>query len=396
MKKSKLLIVGLIDLLKFWKNKKWFIALMFILAISFNSYAQGNISWLRQGLVEIRSIDGEKVNSKYPMKVTSGTHSIIVKGLPKNPLILDFKPNRYYRLGDFDKNSLESLVLNDETDLVIRGVGEEYDIFSAAEKKAGITKLSDGIGKVRAPTGKADFNFGVHNYSPNHSAFATIRIFASDGRLVIREINGETVNWYGNEKGGVVVIPSGKKTLILDYLAPRPNGNYLNTNHGLVGVAAGGIAAIVDASKRKKADDRDTFNMVINYEFFPGAEYEITFEKSKSKNGPYAEVEVTPEKGAPKGQPRGRGAVPSYEDITAANSAAEAKKMQIRYMVAVNGKQEGPYSYDELRQLVTKGELTKDSFVWKEGMQQWTAAGTVNELADIWTFVPPPLPPPLP
>jgi len=379
------------------QNIKWFISLMFLIAISFNSYAQENISWLRQGLVKIISIDGKKVNMKYPMAVTPGTHSIIVKGLPKNPLTLDFEPAKYYRLGDFDKNSIESLVLNDETDLVLRGEGEAYDIFSNAEKKAGITKLTNGIGKVRAPTGKSWYNYGVHNYKEDFSKYSTIRIYSDDGTLYVKKFNEEDVAWKdGGKKGNVVVIPSGKHTLTLDYLAPRPKGNYIITDYGIVGLAAGGIAAIVDASKRAKADDRDTSNIILNYEFFPGAEYEISFVKNKTKGAPYAEVEVIPKKGAPKGQPRGRGTVPSYADITAANSAAEAKKMQIRYSVAVNGKQTGPYSYDELRQLVSKGELTKDSLVWKEGMQQWAAAGTVNELADIWTSVPPPLPPPLP
>jgi len=381
------------------QNIKWSISLMFLIAITFNSYAQENISWLRQGLVKIISIDGKKVDMKYPMAVTPGTHSIIVKGLPKNPLTLDFEPARYYRLGDFDKNSIDSLVLNDETDLVIRGFGGVYDEFYAAEKKAGITRLSNGIGKVRAPTGKSYFNYGVHNYKADSSKYSIIRIYSDDGTFYVKKFNEEDVRWKdGGKKGNVVVIPSGKHTLILDYIAYRPGNPDVNhfSNYGALGLVTFGIDALASAIKRGKADERDTSNIYLSYEFFPGAEYEITFVKTKSKGAPYAEVDVIPKKGAPKGQPRGHGTVLSYEDITAANSAAEAKKMQIRYSVAINGKQTGPYSYDELRQLVIKGELTKDSLVWKEGMKQWAAAGTVDELADIWTSVPPPLPPPLP
>jgi hypothetical protein len=372
------------------QNVKWLITLLVFMVVSSYSYAQENISWLRQGLVKIISIDGKKVNMKYPMAVTPGTHSIIVKGLPKNPLILNFEPAKYYRLGDFDKNSIDSLVLNDETDLVLSGFGGVYDEFYAAEKKASITRLSNGIGKIRAPTGKSYFNFGVHNYKAGSSKYSTIRIYSDDGILYVKKFNEEDVKWKdGGKKGNVIVIPSGKHTLILDYLAARPE---FKAAGGIIGI----ISMVDGMVKRGNADKRDTFNIILNYEFFPGAEYEITFKKSKSKGAPYAEVDVIPKKGAPKGQPRGHGTVPSYEDITAANSAAETKKMQMRYSVAINGKQTGPYSYDELRQLVIKGELTKDSLVWKEGMPQWAAAGTVNELADIWTSVPPPLPPSLP
>lgn len=77
-------------------------------------------------------------------------------------------------------------------------------------------------------------------------------------------------------------------------------------------------------------------------------------------------------------------------------SAVVPVKMQSMYTVAIKGKQTGPHSYDELRQFALKGDLTKDTLVWKEGMRQWAAAGTIDEFANIWSSVPPPLPPPLP
>ena len=78
------------------KNIKWFVTLLVLMVVSSHSYAQEGISWLRQAYVRIRSIDGKRVNSKYPMIVTPGTRSIIVNGLPRTPLTLDFEPNRYY------------------------------------------------------------------------------------------------------------------------------------------------------------------------------------------------------------------------------------------------------------------------------------------------------------
>jgi len=399
-------------------KKKYFIALLVLMVICVPSYSQKknkstientdiclfNIGTLWESGIRI---DGQKVNKikkSGVILVNPGKRTIaVIGGKFDAEDTFDFKPGGYYSLSLID---WKNFTIVDNTDLVLNGRGATYDYFSEAEKNAGITRLVNGIGKIRAPNEKSDYNFGVHNYSPNISKYATIRIKASDGLLVIKKYNNDDVNWYGNSKGGVVVIPSGKYTLILDYLAPRhgsPDASLLtntNTIHNTLGDSVGliafGFQALSNAIKRGKADDRDTSNIYVNYEFFPGAEYEISFVKNKKKGAPYAEVEVIPKKGAPKGQPNGHGTVLSYEDITAANSAAEAKKMQIRYSVAVNGKQTGPYSYDELRQLVSKGELTKDSLVWKEGMQQWAAAGTVDELADIWTSVPPPLPPPLP
>jgi len=71
------------------------------------------------------------------------------------------------------------------------------------------------------------------------------------------------------------------------------------------------------------------------------------------------------------------------------------------YYVAVNGQRTGPYDTSGLKSLIEKGELTRNSLVWKEGMSNWAAAGTVAELAPLLASVPPPLPasqqpPPLP
>jgi hypothetical protein len=62
------------------------------------------------------------------------------------------------------------------------------------------------------------------------------------------------------------------------------------------------------------------------------------------------------------------------------------------YFVAVNGQQTGPYDTFGLKQLIDRGQLTRDSLVWKEGMLNWVAAGTVAELAPLFASIPPPLP----
>lgn len=53
----------------------------------------------------------------------------------------------------------------------------------------------------------------------------------------------------------------------------------------------------------------------------------------------------------------------------------------------------GPVDESELRQLVSAGELARTDLVWREGMPNWVAAGTVPEL---FTGPPPPPPPPPP
>jgi len=62
------------------------------------------------------------------------------------------------------------------------------------------------------------------------------------------------------------------------------------------------------------------------------------------------------------------------------------------YFVGHGGKQEGPYTVDELRGQALAGTFTKESLVWTQGMSGWLAAGTVPELNGLFASVPPPLP----
>ena len=53
-----------------------------------------------------------------------------------------------------------------------------------------------------------------------------------------------------------------------------------------------------------------------------------------------------------------------------------------------NGQQHGPVSSKQLKDLAASGELQPTNLVWKEGMKQWVAAGSVKGL-----FVTPEVPP---
>lgn len=77
------------------------------------------------------------------------------------------------------------------------------------------------------------------------------------------------------------------------------------------------------------------------------------------------------------------------------------------YTVAINGQQYGPYNYAQMGDMVRNGQINAQTFVWAQGMPQWTPAGQVPELQPLFappagpaTPPPPPgggmTPPPLP
>ncbi|MDR2793748.1 MAG: DUF4339 domain-containing protein, partial [Treponema sp.] len=59
----------------------------------------------------------------------------------------------------------------------------------------------------------------------------------------------------------------------------------------------------------------------------------------------------------------------------------------VRYNVAIGNKPTGPFGMNELIQMTQKGQLTKETLVWKEGMQQWEAAGNIQELISLFQTV---------
>lgn len=66
---------------------------------------------------------------------------------------------------------------------------------------------------------------------------------------------------------------------------------------------------------------------------------------------------------------------------------------QVAYMVAVNGQQTGPFNMQQLQQMVQMGQITQQTYVWKQGMAQWELACNIQELASLFVG---PVPPPMP
>ena len=66
------------------------------------------------------------------------------------------------------------------------------------------------------------------------------------------------------------------------------------------------------------------------------------------------------------------------------------------YHLAVNGTSTGPYTLSVLSTMAANGQFTKESLVWKSGMANWQAAGSISELAGLFAGTVPPVPPVLP
>ena len=68
----------------------------------------------------------------------------------------------------------------------------------------------------------------------------------------------------------------------------------------------------------------------------------------------------------------------------------------VQYYISFNGAQAGPFTIPRLTEMVQSGQMTAQTYVWKQGMANWELAGNVQELAALFTTpgnTPPPPPP---
>ncbi|CAN5589261.1 SPFH domain-containing protein [soil metagenome] len=63
------------------------------------------------------------------------------------------------------------------------------------------------------------------------------------------------------------------------------------------------------------------------------------------------------------------------------------------FHIASDGQTQGPFSMDQLREKVSSGNLTRETQVWRDGMDGWSRAADVDELRSLFPATPPPLPP---
>ena len=70
----------------------------------------------------------------------------------------------------------------------------------------------------------------------------------------------------------------------------------------------------------------------------------------------------------------------------------------VQYHISMNGAQAGPFNMQQLAQMAQNGQLTLQTYVWKQGMSNWAFAKDVPDLAGLFAppapgSMPPPPPP---
>jgi membrane protease subunit (stomatin/prohibitin family) len=80
------------------------------------------------------------------------------------------------------------------------------------------------------------------------------------------------------------------------------------------------------------------------------------------------------------------------EALRGGSGAPPPIPQSVAFYIATNGQQTGPFDVTKLTELAAKGELTRQTLVWRNGMAQWTPAASVQELANLFSNVPPPVP----
>lgn len=64
----------------------------------------------------------------------------------------------------------------------------------------------------------------------------------------------------------------------------------------------------------------------------------------------------------------------------------------LSYYVGKNGQKAGPFFQSAIASHIEKGAITKETLIWKPGMDGWAEAGTFPEFAPLFRQAPPPLP----
>ena len=62
------------------------------------------------------------------------------------------------------------------------------------------------------------------------------------------------------------------------------------------------------------------------------------------------------------------------------------------YNIAINGQAKGPFDSETLRKMISTGELSKDSLVWSQGMENWMRMAEVDKIKDLFNNEVPPIP----
>ncbi|TDE36760.1 SPFH domain-containing protein [Antarcticimicrobium sediminis] len=99
---------------------------------------------------------------------------------------------------------------------------------------------------------------------------------------------------------------------------------------------------------------------------------------------------------AQQGQPGPWGAAPQQQAPQMAQQPAQAAPppppVEHVWHIAEGGQTSGPFSKADLGRMAGAGELTRETYVWTAGQDGWKYAEDVQELAQLFTILPPPPP----
>ncbi|WP_397542874.1 SPFH domain-containing protein [Roseovarius salis] len=76
----------------------------------------------------------------------------------------------------------------------------------------------------------------------------------------------------------------------------------------------------------------------------------------------------------------------------AAAAAPPPPPVEHVWHIAENGQTHGPYSKAAMGRMAAEGKITRDTYVWTAGQDGWMRAEDVQELAQLFTVMPPPPP----
>jgi hypothetical protein len=62
------------------------------------------------------------------------------------------------------------------------------------------------------------------------------------------------------------------------------------------------------------------------------------------------------------------------------------------YYVLINNQQNGPLSFDQLKQLIVDVRVNKQTMIWKTGLENWVLITEIPEVSNLFNQTPPPPP----
>ena len=64
----------------------------------------------------------------------------------------------------------------------------------------------------------------------------------------------------------------------------------------------------------------------------------------------------------------------------------------VQYHVLINDQQQGPLDAAAVAELIKNKTVNRETYIWKPGMAEWAKAGTVTEMQNYFSLIPPPPP----